>query len=141
MYSKNDDLSLRKLVRMYALYELLHAFVIDITKILMLILELAGAFIIVYISMISLFKFFKLDYRHTSTEIRIRLGRGIAMGLQFYLSAEILRLITIRDYNDLAIVATIILLHVIISLLVSWEVHHSLKIVKEEEELDNCSNC
>ncbi len=121
---------------MGAIVDVLHHYVIYITKFLMLILEFAGAIIIVYSSIITLYRFVRLSFNKSSTELRIRLGRGLSMGLQYYLAAEILRLITIRDYNDLAIVGVIILLHVIVSLLVSWEVHHSLKVIKEETELD-----
>ncbi|QNO16032.1 DUF1622 domain-containing protein [Alkalicella caledoniensis] len=120
-----------------ALYELLHHFVLDLTKVLIVVLELMGALVIVYVGIVALYKFFCLKFTKSSTEVRIRLGRGIAMGLQFYLAAEIFRLITIREYKDLAIVGVIIVLHVIISVLISWEVHHSIKMVKEEEELDS----
>ncbi|HBS90923.1 MAG TPA: hypothetical protein DEA51_00440 [Erysipelotrichaceae bacterium] len=127
---------------MAEIYSLLHHFVLDMTNILMVILELIGAAIIVYISLITFYKFLRLNYYKTSTELRIRLGRGIAMGLQFYLAAEILRLITIRDTEDIYIVGAVILLHVIVTVLVSWEVHHSVKSVVEEEELDeHCRNC
>ena len=114
---------------MAEIYSLLHHFVLDMTNILMVILELIGAAIIVYISLITFYKFLRLNYYKTSTELRIRLGRGIAMGLQFYLAAEILRLITIRDTEDIYIVGAVILLHVIVTVLVSWEVHHSVKSV------------
>lgn len=127
---------------MAEIYSFLHHFVLDMTNILMVILELIGAAIIVYISLITFYKFLRLNYYKTSTELRIRLGRGIAMGLQFYLAAEILRLITIRDTEDIYIVGAVILLHVIVTVLVSWEVHHSVKSVVEEEELDeHCRNC
>lgn len=127
---------------MAEIYSILHHFVLDLTNILMVLLELIGAAIIVYISLVTFYKFIRLNYYKTSTELRIRLGRGIAMGLQFYLAAEILRLITIRDTEDIYIVGAVILLHVIVTVLVSWEVHHSVKSVVEEEELDeHCRNC
>lgn len=122
---------------MEALYEVVHHFVVDLTKLLMLVLELTGAAVIIIVSFQTLCRFAKLKYRQTSTELRIRLGRGIALGLLFYLAAEVLRLITIRDYTDLAIVSAIIVLHVIVSVLVSWEVSHSLKHVREELEYDH----
>jgi uncharacterized membrane protein len=124
---------------MHALYEVLHHLVLDLTMLLILLLELLGAGVIIYVGLVALIKFFTLKFCQSSTEIRIRFARGIAMGLQFYLAAEILRLITIREYKDLAIVGTIIILHVIVSVLVSWEVHHSIKMIKEEEELDEKS--
>lgn len=127
---------------MYQIYYLLHEFVINLTRILMTLLELTGAAVIIHIAVVSFIKWLKLDYQRSSTEIRIRFGRGVALGLLFYLSAEILRLVTIRDYADLFIVSAIIILHVIVSILVAWEVSHSLKHVQEEEEYDeHCENC
>lgn len=121
---------------MEVFYDLIHHFVLDFTKILTVVFELIGALVILYVAVVALIKFFSLKFYQTSTDVRIRLGRGIAMGLQFYLAAEIFRLITIREYKDLAIIGAIIFLHVIISVLISWEVHHSIKMVKEEVELD-----
>ncbi len=125
---------------MEALYELIHHFVIDLTKLLMLLLELTGAAIIILVAFQTICRFVRLKYKQTSTDLRIRMGRGIALGLLFYLAAEVLRLITIRDYTDLAIVSAIIVLHVIVSVLVSWEVGHSLKHVREEMEYDHESD-
>jgi uncharacterized membrane protein len=100
-------------------------------------LELIGLLIIIYSSIMTLTRFVKLKYQQTSTDIRIRLGRGISFALMFYLGAEILRLILIREYKDLFIVGAIIVLHVIVSVLIAWEVSHSLHVMKEERELDH----
>ena len=121
--------------------EALHDVVIMVTGLLITLFELFGALIILYIGIITAYKFFRLRFGQTSTELRVRFGRAIALGLLFYLAAEIFRLITIRDYKDLAIVGVIVILHVIISLLISWEVEHGIKIVKTEQEMDReCAN-
>ena len=112
-------------------------FVHDITKFMIYILELIGLFIILYSSFMTLSRFIKLKYNQTSTDIRIRLGRGISFALMFYLAAEILRLILIREYKDLFIVGAIIVLHVIVTVLIAWEVSHSIHVMKEERELDH----
>lgn len=112
-------------------------FVHDITKFMIYILELVGLFIILYSSVMTFSRFLKLKYNQTSTDIRIRLGRGISFALMFYLAAEILRLILIREYKDLFIVGAIIVLHVIVTVLIAWEVSHSIHVMKEERELDH----
>lgn len=109
----------------------------DITKFMIYIMEIIGLFIILYSSVLTLTRFVKLKYNQTSTDIRIRLGRGISFALMFYLAAEILRLILIREYKDLFIVGAIIVLHVIVTVLIAWEVSHSLHVMKEERELDH----
>lgn len=112
-------------------------FVHDITKFMIYILELVGLFVIIYSSIMTFSRFLKLKYNQTSTDIRIRLGRGISFALMFYLAAEILRLILIREYKDLFIVGAIIVLHVIVTVLIAWEVSHSIHVMKEERELDH----
>ena len=114
----------------------MHEGVVAITGVLIALFELFGALIILYIGIITVYKFFRLRFGQTSTELRVRFGRAIALGLLFYLAAEVFRLITVREYQDLAIVGVIIVLHVIISLLIAWEVEHGLKTVKQEQEMD-----
>jgi uncharacterized membrane protein len=120
-----------------AIYHAFEYFVQDFTKIMIVALELVGLLIIIYSSLMTLSRFVKLKYQQTSTDIRIRLGRGISFALMFYLGAEILRLILIREYKDLFIVGAIIVLHVIVSVLIAWEVSHSIHVMKEERELDH----
>ncbi len=114
----------------------LHEIVILTTEILISLFELFGALIILYIGILTVYKFFKLKFTKSSTELRVRFGRTISLGLLFFLAAEIFRMVTIRDTDDLIIVGAIIVLHVIISLLIAWEVEHGLKVVKEEQEMD-----
>lgn len=112
-------------------------FVHDITQFMIYILELVGLLVILYSSILTISHFLKLKYNQTSTDVRIRLGRGISFALMFYLAAEILRLILIREYKDLFIVGAIIVLHVIVTVLIAWEVSHSIHVMKEERELDH----
>lgn len=114
----------------------LHEIVVITTDILINLFELFGAIIILYIGILTVYKFFRLKFTKSSTELRIRFGRTISLGLLFFLAAEIFRMITIRNTDDLIIVGAIIVLHVIISLLIAWEVEHGLKVVKEEQEMD-----
>ncbi len=121
---------------MDAFLHVLHDVVMTVTEILINLFELFGALIILYVGIITVYKFFRLRFTQTSTELRIRFGRTISLGLLFYLAAEIFKMITIRDTETLIIVGVIIILHIVISVLVAWEVEHGLKVVREEHELD-----
>jgi uncharacterized membrane protein len=121
---------------MDAFLHVLHDVVMTVTEILINLFELFGALIILYVGIITVYKFFRLRFTQTSTELRIRFGRTISLGLLFYLAAEIFKMITIRDTETLIIVGVIIILHIVISVLVAWEVEHGLKVVREEQELD-----
>ncbi len=120
---------------MTELYDFLHDHVVYFTKMVRMFLELAGALVILYVAAATVYRFFRLRFLESCTELRVRLGRGIAMALSLYLAGELLRLVTVREYKDLAIVGVIVLLHVVISLVVSHEVHHSIRMIEEEEVL------
>lgn len=87
-----------------------------------LVLEFIGVGIIIWTSLISLYK-----YVTKSPDIRIYLGKGLAMGLEFKLGSEILRTVIVREWNEIAIVAGIIVLRAALTFLIHWE-------IKEEEK-------
>lgn len=119
---------------MWPWVHVLEHFVENFIGFLIIILELFGALTIIYGSVVLFFRFLRLDYIKSSTKLRIRLARTISLGLQFYLAGEIFRLVSVREPDDLIIVAVIIILHVIISVLISWELGHSVHLAAQEPE-------
>lgn len=70
-----------------------------------------------------------VDYFRRSPSIRLQLARGLAMGLEFKLGSEILRTVTVRELQEIALVGAIILLRAALTLLIHWEI--------KNEELHN----
>lgn len=58
---------------------------------------------------------------------RLKLAKGMAMGLEFKLGSEILRTVVVRDLSEIMIVGAIILLRAALTFLIHWE-------IKNEEE-------
>lgn len=87
-----------------------------------LIFEYIGVGIIIYTSLVSLYKFVM---RRPDT--RVYLGKGLSMGLEFKLGSEILRTVIVRQWGEIAIVAGIIALRAALTFLIHWE-------IKEEEK-------
>ena len=73
----------------------------------------------------SVWRFFHKDHH-----VKLLLAQGIALALEFKLAGEVLRTVTVRDFNELAILGTIIVLRGAITLLIHWEI----KTEKAEEE-------
>ena len=73
----------------------------------------------------SLWNFFHKD-RH----VKLMLAQGIALALEFKLAGEVLRTVTVRDWSELAILGTIIVLRGAITVLIHWEI----KTEKAEQE-------
>ena len=62
------------------------------------------------------------NYFHRDRHVKLMLAQGIALALEFKLAGEVLRTVTVRDWNELVILGTIIALRGAITLLIHWEI-------------------
>ena len=53
---------------------------------------------------------------------RLKLAKGMAMGLEFKLGSEILRTVLVRELSEIMIVGAIILLRAALTFLIHWEI-------------------
>ncbi|MCL2076993.1 MAG: DUF1622 domain-containing protein [Oscillospiraceae bacterium] len=90
--------------------------------------DFIGASILLVAVTKSLIKYFRHDSR-----TKVLLDRGIALALDFKLAGEVLRTVTVRTWNELAILGTIIVLRAAISFLIHWEIK-SEKIADDKAE-------
>ena len=72
------------------------------------------------------------NYFHRERHVKLMLAQGIALALEFKLAGEVLRTVTVRDWNELAVLGTIILLRGAITILIHWEIRTE----KADQELD-----
>lgn len=92
-----------------------------------LLLEFIGVCIIIYTSLVSLYKYIA----HRS-DLKIYLANGLAIGLEFKLGSEILRTVLVQRWEEIAIVAGIILLRAALTFLIHWEIREEEKEKKAE---------
>lgn len=107
---------------MRELIEVLEIILERVVEIGILIFEFIGVGVIIYTSLVSLYK-----YMMRKPDVRIYLAKGLAMGLEFKLGSEILRTVVVREWKEIAIVAGIIVLRAALTFLIHWE-------IKEEEK-------
>ena len=69
-------------------------------------------------------------YFHKDLHVKLMLAQGIALALEFKLAGEVLRTVTVREWNELIVLGTIVILRGAITLLIHWEI----KSEKEEVE-------
>ena len=62
------------------------------------------------------------NYFHQGTHVRLMLAQGISLALGFKLGGEVLRTLTVRDWNEFVILGAIIVLRAAITLLIHWEI-------------------
>ncbi|MGM0421179.1 MAG: DUF1622 domain-containing protein [Bacillota bacterium] len=99
---------------------------------LMIVLELMGGLILLYGSILIFFKFLLLGYEKSSTIMRIKMARTIALALEFYLAAEILKTVTVRELNDLYIIGAIIVIRIAMGFVIHHEMEQDIEVLKEE---------
>jgi uncharacterized membrane protein len=63
-----------------------------------------------------------VNYFHQGTHVRLMLAQGISLALGFKLGGEVLRTLTVRDWNEFVILGAIIVLRAAITLLIHWEI-------------------
>ncbi len=54
--------------------------------------------------------------------IRLKLGEGIALALQFKIASELLRTVIVRDFSELGVLGLIIILRAAMAFLIHWEI-------------------
>ena len=89
------------------------------------VLDLLGAVVLFTTSGLVFFNYWR---RLAGAEegLRLSLARGLAFGLEFKLGGEILRTVAIRSLNEVFVLGAIVLLRGAMSLLIHWEIRHSL---------------
>lgn len=106
---------------------------IEITVILVIhVLELIGIFIIGYSGTRCFIKYSKEKLKFNDTCIKIELAKGLALGLEFKLGGEILRTILVRTMDEIKVLGTIIILRLILTYVIHWEITSELH---QEEEI------
>ncbi|QNO16739.1 DUF1622 domain-containing protein [Alkalicella caledoniensis] len=73
-------------------------------------------------------------------KLRLGLARGLALGLEFALAGEILRTIVVRSFDDVMILAAIIILRGGLSILIHWEIKHTMGCLREDCQLKDMKN-
>lgn len=125
----------------------LHNILSTIAPIIITALELIGIAIIAFGSLAALYNFaiHKFDLRENRT--KIILGEALSLGLEFKLGSEIIKTVIVRDLNELVILGIIVILRVVLTFVIHWEVEqanlsHEFKSPNQipSEAFDNSGN-
>lgn len=76
------------------------------------------------------------NYFHRDRHVKLMLAQGIALALEFKLAAEVLRTVTVREWSELVVLGTIILLRGAITLLIHWEIKAEKAEQAEERQME-----
>lgn len=89
-------------------------------------ISFCGVLIIFFGVLIALFHYIAylfFSYESTSiNQIRLRLGRGLTLGLEFIVAADLIGTTTAPDYYSIGIVASIVLIRTLLSYTLNREI-------------------
>ena len=104
------------------LYQTLENLVKWMAEYSIILFEVVGLIVIAVAGVLGVVNYIRRD-----PLTRLKLAKGMAMGLEFKLGGEILRTVVVRDLSEIMIVGAIILLRAALTFLIHWE-------IKNEEE-------
>ena len=99
------------------LYNELHEGLVTLVNLSVVLLEFIGVGVIVVAALQGIYNYVRRD-----PLTRLKLAKGMAMGLEFKLGSEILRTVVVRDLSEIAIVGAIIVLRAALTFLLHWEI-------------------
>ena len=105
---------------------------VSIIRIAILICDMVGVVVLMTSVVKSLYNYF-----HHERHVKLMFAQGIALALEFKLAAEVLRTVTVRDWNELVILGTIIILRGAITILIHWEI--KAEKAEQQDEIDKKS--
>ena len=108
--------------------ELLELFLHSFVNLAMLLFEYIGVGIITFSGIQGL-----VNYIRREPNTRLTLAKGLAMGLEFKLGSEILRTVILRSWQEIGIVAGIIVLRAALTFLIHWEIRQEMKEKRGQE--------
>ncbi|MBO6158547.1 MAG: DUF1622 domain-containing protein [Firmicutes bacterium] len=91
-----------------------------------LLFEMAGVVILI----VTLVKSF-IGWVKNNPDVKLFLGQGIALALEFKLGAEVLRTVVVREWSELMLLGAIIVLRAAITFLIHWEIKQEERKLEE----------
>jgi uncharacterized membrane protein len=91
----------------------------NVMLLMVIILEIFGAVVVMYGSTLTFFRF--IHSHMEGRQIRLTFARYLVFGLEFKLAGEIIRTVIVRSYQEVAILAAIIVLRATLNFIVHWE--------------------
>lgn len=105
----------------------LHGLLVQIIPNLAAIIELIGVVVVVYGVIRSLYLFIFSGGNLMASDPKLDLAKALAYSLEFKLAAEILKSVIIQTLDEFIILAAIVVLRVILTFVIHWEIESSEK--------------
>lgn len=98
------------------------------------LLEIMGILIILYAALKNFYKYIKTINKPDENKIKIDFAKSIALSLEFKLASEILKTVIIKNMDDLYILGAVVVIRVILTFVIQWEIKEDKEISDNERE-------
>ena len=85
-------------------------------------MEAMGVFIITFGAIKAFGKYALRFFNFSNDNIKLEFAKALSLGLEFKLGGEILKTLMIRNIDELVILASIVILRVILTFVIHWEI-------------------
>ena len=102
--------------------DFLHGIITAVLPFMIAVLEIIGIFIVFRSGIHGFFNYFRITFLKKQFDLQTDLARGLALGLEFKMAAEILRTVLVQSLGELAMLGAVILLRALLSLMIHWEI-------------------
>lgn len=100
------------------------------------VLELAGIFIVGEAAIESFGRYLYSLFTHRSVHVKGRLAAGLLLGLEFMMTAEILKTLVVRELKDIFVLGGVVVLRAILAFELKMEEKEEKEELAEEEHQD-----
>lgn len=112
----------------------LEVFLHTFAHIVIFVLEFIGIIVILFGAIKAIYFVISNSIHKKHHNIKISLGLALALGLEFKMGAEIIRTVLVKDEKELIVLGAIILLRVLLSVIIHWEIKSERNGEKEEQK-------
>ena len=103
---------------------MLHDIISLVLPYMISVLEIIGIMIVFLSGISGFWQYFQIAFMKKKIDLQSNLARGLAMGLEFKMAAEILRTVLIQSRDELYMLGAVILLRALLSILIHYEIKH-----------------
>ena len=98
------------------------------------ILEIIGIFVVTWSGLYGFWQYFETTFLKKKVDFQSNLAKGLAMGLEFKMAAEILKTVIIQSFDEIYMLGAVILLRALLSVLIHFELGLFKKEKKKNDE-------
>ena len=99
-------------------------------------LEMIGVIIVTIGAVIAIFRLIKTKFDLYDSKIRIDFAKALTFSLEFKLASELLKTVVIRTWNEVLVLSSVVLLRVVMTLIINWEMENEERKDKLEKMMN-----